>query len=75
VKEILMVEDHDRLERERDPSLKYDYLRQHAPELFRRVDPVHLASFIGITEKEFLHLHKSDLHLPMLTVRHRKRKK
>lgn len=75
VKEILLVEDNVRLERERDPSLKYDYLRQHAPDLFRRVDPVHLASFIGVTEKEFLHLHNSKLHLPMSSARHRKRKK
>lgn len=75
MKEALMVRENVDLERWGDPSLKYNYLRQHAPELLRRIDPIYLASFIGVTEKEFLHLHKSDLHLPMSGIRRRKRKK
>lgn len=75
MKEAIMVRETVLLERRGDPSLKYDYLRQHAPDLLRRVDPRYLASFVGVTEKEFLHLHKSELHLPMSGVRRRRRKK
>lgn len=75
VREIIVIQLQVRLEREKDASRKYDYLSQQKPDLFVRVSAAHLASFMGISEKEFLHLHKSELHLPHLTRRHRKRKK
>jgi hypothetical protein len=63
------------LDRRKDSSVKYDYLRRQAPELFSRLPPADLASFVGVSEEKFLHLHKSDLHLPAKFKRHRRTKK
>ena len=63
------------LERRKDPVLFYDYLRQESQDLCTGVSPAHLASLIGVSEKEFAHLNKSDLHIPMTFARRRPRKK
>jgi CRP-like cAMP-binding protein len=73
--EINRIERMTSLERQRDPAMFYDYLRQESPDLFTSVSHAQLASFIGVSEKEFTHLHKSDLHIPMSSTRHRLRKK
>ena len=62
------------LERQGHPALFYDYLRQESPDLFARVSPPQLASFIGVSEKEFAHLHKSDQDIPMSFAHRRPRK-
>ena len=63
------------LERRGNPAPFYDYLHQESPDLFTRVSHAQLASFIGVSEKEFAHLHKSDLHIPMTFTRRRPKKK
>jgi CRP-like cAMP-binding protein len=65
VKEIMRNQELTSLERRGDPAHFYDYLRQESPDLFTRVSHAHLASFIGVSEKEFAHMHKSNLHIPM----------
>lgn len=63
------------LDRRGDPALFYDYLRQESPDLFTRVSHAYLASFIGISKKQFAHMHKSVLHMPMSHTCRRQRKK
>lgn len=63
------------LERRGNPALFYDYLGQESPDLFTKVSHAQLASFIGVSEKTFAHLHKNDLHIPMTLARRRPRKK
>jgi len=74
MKEIMRNEEMTSLESQGDPALFYDYLRQESPDLFTRVSHAHLASFIGISEKEFAHMHKSDLHMAMSIARRRPKK-
>jgi len=42
-------------------SLLYDYLRRQSPDLLDRVAPAHIASFLGVSEKVFLHMKSSNI--------------
>jgi CRP-like cAMP-binding protein len=75
MREALLVRERVMMERQQDPTLKYDHLRGHEPELLGRVPAAYLASYIGISEKQFHHLRKSALHLPLSSKRHYPRKK
>jgi CRP-like cAMP-binding protein len=75
LKEIIAIKEKVLLKISDDPTLRYDYLRKNMPDIFTRIEHTHLATFIGITVKEFLHLHNSHLYLSMSSIRHRKRKK
>jgi hypothetical protein len=75
MRHIIMTRQLIFLERHKDSSVKYDYLRRQAPDLLSRLPPADLASFVGVSEEKFLHLHNSDLHLPAKFKRHRRTKK
>jgi hypothetical protein len=55
-------------------SDKYDWLRQHFPSLMDRAPVKHLAAFLGISEKEFRHLHKSKIKLHLALRKHKRDK-
>ncbi len=46
-------------------SLLYDYLRGHTPDLLDRVTPKYLASFLGVSEKVFSHIRRSNIRTGM----------
>jgi hypothetical protein len=75
MRHIIMTEELTFLHRHKDGSVKYDYLRRQAPDLLSRLPPSDLASFVGVSEEKFLHLHNSDLHLPAKFKRRRRTKK
>jgi hypothetical protein len=49
MREALLVRERVMMERQQDPTLKYDHLRGHEPELLGRVPAAYLASYIGIS--------------------------
>lgn len=55
------------------PARWLDYLRQTAPDLLDRVRLKYLASFIGVSEKVFLHMKNNPLHLDMGSKKHQDR--
>ena len=75
VKDMIPTERMNTLCREEDsPSLLYDYLRQHTPDLLTRLAPKHLASFLGVPEQVLLHMTGSNIRTPInMTRRRRKR--
>jgi len=62
------------LREENSPSQLYDYLHKETPDLLDRVEPKHLASFLGISEQVLLHMKNSNIRTPInMTRRRRKR--
>ena len=61
---ILMNETSDHFE-DNDAAGLFHFLRQHSPDLLDRVDPKYLASFMGISERAFLHMKTSPIRLRM----------
>ena len=74
MEDIVSTRERSRYEELRLSSGKYDYLRQYYPDLIRRVPTKYLASFIGITEREFRHLQESRIKLHLSFRRHRRYK-
>lgn len=66
MEDLVSTDKRIKLERFTLASDKYDWFRQHSPDVMDRAPAKYLASFIGISEKEFRHLQQSKmkLHLP-----------
>jgi CRP-like cAMP-binding protein len=63
-----------RLEHGGSLSDKYDYIRQTFPDFLKRIPPKYLASFRGISEKQFSRIHETNLHMKIPVTRRRRPK-